>query len=55
MAGESAREVARAWRAKAETFRRMAEAFERGAQGEEVTAVALAQLPEEWTVLHDIA
>jgi len=55
MAGESAREVARARRAKAERLERMADAFERGAQGEEVTAEALAKLPDGWTVLHDIA
>jgi len=55
MAGESAREVARARRAKAERLERMADAFERGAEGEETTSAALAQLPEGWTVLHDIA
>ena len=55
MAGESAREVARRRREKAERLARAADAWEKGADGEEATAVALAALPaEEWTVFHDI-
>lgn len=55
MAGESAREVARRQRAKAEQLLRSAEAFERGAEGEEATARALAALPaNHWRVLHDV-
>lgn len=53
-AGESAREVARQRREKAERLTRVADAWERGAAGEEATARALALLPPEWTVLHDV-
>jgi len=53
-AGESAREVARKRREKAERLTRMADAWDRGAAGEEATARALALLPSEWTVLHDV-
>jgi hypothetical protein len=56
VAGESAREVARRRREKAESLQRMADAYERGAEGEEATELALAALPaEEWTIFHDIA
>jgi hypothetical protein len=49
VAGESA------W-TKAERHRQMADRYERGAQGEEATAEALADLPAgEWTVIHDVA
>lgn len=55
MAGESAREVARRQREKADRLSRTAELYERGAVGEEVTAAALAALPaSEWAVFHDI-
>lgn len=54
MAGESAREVARRRREKAERLNRMADAYERGAQGEEATARALTALPKDWVVLHDV-
>lgn len=55
MAGESAREVARQKRDKADRMQRSAELWERGAVGEEATAQALAALPaDEWTVLHDV-
>ncbi len=55
MAGESAREVARRRREKADRLARTAEFFERGAEGEEVTAAALAALPaSDWAVFHDI-
>jgi hypothetical protein len=54
VAGESAREVARRAREKAERLERWAEHYERGAEGEELTAAALASLPSEWTVLHDV-
>ncbi len=55
MAGESAREVARRRREKADRLARTAELFERGAEGEEATAAALAALPAtDWAVFHDI-
>ncbi len=55
MAGESAREVARKRRAKAERLNRVADAYERGADGERQTADALAMLPASgWFVLHDV-
>ncbi len=55
MAGESAREVARRQRAKAERLARSATLWERGAEGEEATASALGQLPRgTWTVFHDV-
>lgn len=54
MAGESAREVARRRREKAERLNRMADAYERGAQGEEATAQALKALPRDWVVMHDV-
>jgi hypothetical protein len=53
-AGESAREVARKRREKAERLTRVADAWDRGAAGEEATARVLALLPSEWTVLHDV-
>jgi Ca2+/Na+ antiporter len=53
-AGESAREVARKRREKAQRLTQIADAWERGAAGEEATARALALLPAEWTVLHDV-
>jgi hypothetical protein len=55
MAGESADEVARRARAKAERLLRHADAYEKGAAGERATSEALAALPaEEWTVFHDL-
>lgn len=54
MAGESAREVARMRREKAERLNRLADAFERGAEGEEATARALQALPGGWRVLNDV-
>lgn len=54
MAGESAREVARRRREKAERLNRMADAYERGAQGEEATAQVLKALPRDWVVMHDV-
>ena len=45
VAGESARDVARMRREKAERLNRVADAYERGAQGEQQTAHALAMLP----------
>lgn len=55
MAGESAREVARRQRERAERLARSAEAWERGADGEAATARALEALPStEWTVFHDV-
>jgi hypothetical protein len=54
MAGESARDVARRRREKADRLNRMADAYERGAQGEEATAQALKALPRDWVVMHDV-
>lgn len=55
MAGESAREIARNRRAKAERLNRVADAYEKGADGEQRTAAALAMLPASgWFVLHDV-
>jgi hypothetical protein len=55
MAGESARAAAQRQRAKAERLTRSATLWQRGAEGEEATANALAQLPSgTWTVFHDV-
>ncbi|HEY6932820.1 MAG TPA: nuclease-related domain-containing protein [Marmoricola sp.] len=54
MAGESAREVARKRREKAERLTRLADAFERGAAGEEETARCLKGLPRGWRVINDV-
>jgi hypothetical protein len=54
MAGESAEEVARRSREKAERMLRRAAMFEKGAQGERAVQAVLAQLPPEWTVFHDL-
>lgn len=55
MAGESAREAARRMREKAGRVEAAADLWERGALGEEITARALAALPEDdWAVLHDV-
>jgi hypothetical protein len=54
MAGESAREVARQAREKAERLNRRAELFEQGAEGEATTARALEALPPGWKVMHDM-
>lgn len=54
MAGESAEEVARRARERAERLLKRAELFERGAVGERIVAELLARLPSEWFVLHDI-
>lgn len=54
MAGESAREVARRAREKADRLNRRAEMFERGADGETATAGVLAELPPGWTAFHDV-
>lgn len=54
MAGESADEVARRARAKAERLLRHAELFEKGAAGERAVGALLDSLPPEWTVLHDV-
>lgn len=53
MAGESAEEVARRAREKAERLIKRAEAFEKGAMGERRVAEALKQLPPDWFVLND--
>lgn len=54
MAGESAREVARRSREKAERLISYADKFERGADGEVITAAVLATLDVGWTTLHDV-
>lgn len=54
MAGNSADDVARAAREKAERLLRRAERFERGAEGERTVAALLAQLPPDWFVLNDL-
>ena len=54
-AGESAYDLARRQREKAERLQRSAALWERGAQGEEAVASALAALPESWIALHDLA
>lgn len=54
MAGESADEVARRAREKAERLLKRAEAFEKGATGERLVAAALKQLPSDWFVLNDL-
>jgi hypothetical protein len=55
MAGESARDVARRRREKAERLNRVADAYEKGALGEQQTANALAMLPASgWFTLHDL-
>lgn len=55
VAGESAREVARRSREKAERLNRFADAYDKGAAGEEATARALTALPSaRWSVLHDV-
>lgn len=55
VAGESARDLAKRQREKAERLVKSAELYERGADGEEATARALATLPSaEWAVFHDV-
>jgi hypothetical protein len=54
MAGESAREVARRAREKADRLNRRAELFEKGADGEAATAEVLAVLPSDWVAFHDV-
>jgi hypothetical protein len=55
VAGESARDVARRRREKAERLNKVADAYEKGALGEQQTAYALAMLPASgWFVLHDV-
>ena len=54
MAGDSADEVARRAREKAERLLRNAEMWEKGAAGERAVQEILATLPSEWTVFHDL-
>lgn len=55
VAGESARDLAKRQRDKAERLMRSAELYERGAEGEAATARALESLDAaEWTVFHDV-
>lgn len=54
-AGESAYDVARRQRERAERLQRSAALWERGAEGEQAVARALAALPEGWIALHDLA
>jgi hypothetical protein len=53
-AGDSAKDVARKRREKAERLARSADAWERGAAGEQETAQALAVLSGHWEVVHDL-
>jgi hypothetical protein len=54
-AGQSAYDVARRQREKADRLQRSAALWEQGAAGEVKVARALEALPAEWTVLHDLA
>ena len=54
-AGESAYDVARRQREKAERLQRSAALWEKGAEGEVAVARALEALPAGWVVLHDLA
>lgn len=54
MAGESARDEARASRERAERLLANAEKWERGAAGEARTAEVLGGLGQEWVVWHDL-
>lgn len=54
-AGDSAYDVARRQRQKAERLQRSAALWEQGAEGEVAVARALAELPDGWVVLHDLA
>lgn len=55
MAGESAAEVARRRRGKAERLARQADLYDQGAEGERRTALAMATLPTDtWHQLHDV-
>lgn len=54
-AGESAYDVARRQREKAERLQKSAALWEKGADGEVAVARALAELPEGWVALHDLA
>jgi len=55
MAGESAHELARRKRDKAERLLRSAEMYERGGDGERVVGAILDQLRQEgWAVFHDV-
>ena len=54
-AGKSAYDVARKQREKAARLERSAALWEQGAAGEVAVATALAALPADWVVLHDLA
>ena len=54
-AGKSAYDVARKQRDKAARLERSAALWEQGAAGEVAVATALAALPADWVVLHDLA
>ncbi|WP_374457309.1 nuclease-related domain-containing protein [Nocardioides sp.] len=54
-AGESAYDVARRQREKAERLQKSAALWEQGAEGEVAVARALEALPEGWVALHDLA
>lgn len=53
-AGQSADDVARRQREKAQALLRRAENFKRGAAGERAVSEALSALPDGFTVLHDL-
>jgi hypothetical protein len=54
-AGQSAYDVARRQREKAERLQKSAALWEKGAEGEVAVARALEALPEGWVALHDLA
>lgn len=54
-AGESAYDVARRQREKAERLQKSAARWEQGADGEVAVARALEALPEGWVAVHDLA
>ncbi len=55
MAGESADDVARRMRERADRLAKAADKWERGASGERQVAAALADgLPTEWSIVHDV-
>ncbi len=53
-AGVSAQSKAEELRARAAELESQADNWERGAEGERMTAAALASLPDSWVVVHDL-
>lgn len=54
-AGESAYDIARRQREKADRLQKSAALWEKGAEGEVAVARSLEPLPEGWVALHDLA